>query len=69
MAGSRHRIDLRVFAVHHDGDRLEEALAAAWSQSQAKRLALDLATPERRAAAVAEDCAQLAASCRSGPPS
>jgi ATP-dependent exoDNAse (exonuclease V) alpha subunit len=58
VAGSRHRVDLRVFAVHHEGERLQKALAAAWSRSQAARLAVDLVSPERREAAVAEAGAQ-----------
>jgi conjugative relaxase-like TrwC/TraI family protein len=47
VAGSRHRVDLRLFAVDHNAERLEEALAAAWSRAQAQRLAIDLASPER----------------------
>jgi conjugative relaxase-like TrwC/TraI family protein len=40
VAGNRHRIDLRVFSVGDGG--CECALAAAWSRSQAKRIALEL---------------------------
>jgi ATP-dependent exoDNAse (exonuclease V) alpha subunit len=54
VAGSRHRIDLRVYAVHHDGDRLQEALVAAWRRAQATRLAVDLASLERREANITE---------------
>jgi hypothetical protein len=60
VAGSRHRIDLRVFAVHHEGERLQEVLAAAWSRSQAARLAVELASPARREAAVTEPGLPLA---------
>jgi ATP-dependent exoDNAse (exonuclease V) alpha subunit len=54
VAGSRHRLDLSVFAADYDDERLEEALAAAWSRSQATRLALDLASPAAARVAVAK---------------
>jgi ATP-dependent exoDNAse (exonuclease V) alpha subunit len=53
VAGSRHRIDVRVYAVHPERARLEEEFVAAWGRSQATRLALDLAGPERRSAEAA----------------
>ncbi len=37
-----------------DDERLEEALAATWSRSQATRLALEEASPEACAVAVAD---------------
>ena len=42
VAASRQRHDLQVFVVHHEAEDVEEALARAWSRSQAKSLALDL---------------------------
>ena len=42
VAASRQRHDLHVFVVHHDASEVEDALARAWSRSQAKSLALDL---------------------------
>jgi ATP-dependent exoDNAse (exonuclease V) alpha subunit len=53
VAGSRHRVDLRIFAAGHDGERVEESIAAAWSRPQATRLALDLASSERGTAVAA----------------
>ncbi len=41
VAGSRHRIDLRVYAVHHDRDQVQHALEKTWQRSQAKTLAID----------------------------
>jgi hypothetical protein len=55
VAGSRHRIDLRVYAVGRDEQRMVDTLGATWSQSQAKRLALDLADYEHGAAAFLGD--------------
>lgn len=60
VAGSRHRIDLRVYVAGPEPEALADALASAWSRSQAKRLALDLVPPERRAALVEEARAELA---------
>jgi conjugative relaxase-like TrwC/TraI family protein len=51
VAASRQRHDLQVFVVHHDLEAVEEALARAWSRSQAKGLALDLVDPSAHAAA------------------
>jgi conjugative relaxase-like TrwC/TraI family protein len=48
VAGSRQRHDLQVFVVHHEAENVEEALARAWSRSQAKSLALDLVDPADR---------------------
>ena len=45
VAGSRQRHDLQVFVTHHEAENVEEALARAWSRSQAKSLALDLVDP------------------------
>ena len=52
VAGSRQRHDLQVFVVHHESEKVEEALARAWSRSQAKSLALDLVEPVDRSAAI-----------------
>ena len=52
VAGSRQRHDLQVFVVHHEAENVEEALARAWSRSQAKSLALDLVDPAARASAM-----------------
>ncbi len=52
VAGSRQRHDLQVFVVHHEAEDVEEALARAWSRSQAKSLALDLVDPAPRNAAM-----------------
>jgi ATP-dependent exoDNAse (exonuclease V) alpha subunit len=54
VAGSRHRVDLRVYAVDREGARLESALAAAWGRSQAKRLALDFLGPNPQARSLTE---------------
>ncbi|WP_217913838.1 MobF family relaxase [Miltoncostaea marina] len=42
VAGSRHRLDLEVFAVHHEPERLAQALERTWSRTQAAGLAIDL---------------------------
>lgn len=59
VAGSRQRIDLEVYAVHHEPERLEEALKRAWSRTQAAGLALDLAEPAGRARALDDADAEL----------
>jgi conjugative relaxase-like TrwC/TraI family protein len=41
VAGSRHRIDLRVYAVHHDRDEVQHSLEKTWQHSHAKALAID----------------------------
>jgi conjugative relaxase-like TrwC/TraI family protein len=41
VAGTRQRIDLRVYAVHHDIDEARRELERSWLRSQAKTLALD----------------------------
>ncbi len=46
VAASRHRIDLRVYAITDEPARAAQALATTWERRQAKRLAT-----ERRAAA------------------
>ncbi len=40
-AGSRHRIDLHAYTVHHDRDEAREQLERTWLRSQAKTLAID----------------------------
>ena len=52
VAGSRQRLDLEVYAVHHEPDQMVDALARAWSRSDAKSLALDLVEPTERARAI-----------------
>jgi conjugative relaxase-like TrwC/TraI family protein len=52
VAASRQRHDLQVFVTHHESENVEEALARAWSRSRAKSLALDLADPADRIAAI-----------------
>ena len=41
VAGSRHRMDLRVYAVHHDQGQAQEELERTWLRIQAKTLAMD----------------------------
>ncbi len=41
VAASRQRVDLFLFAVHHEPERQEAALARSWGRSDAKQLALD----------------------------
>ena len=41
VAGSRHRLDLRVYAITDEPDQTAEALAATWERRQAKHLALE----------------------------
>ncbi len=52
VAGSRQRHDLQVFVVHHEAGSVGDALARAWSRSQAKSLALDLVGPADRGSAM-----------------
>ena len=59
VAGSRHRHDLHVFVTHHESEDVEEALARAWSRSQAKSLALDLVDRAVRDGAIAAVRADL----------
>jgi hypothetical protein len=59
VATTRQRLDLAVFVVHHEPERLEEALARAWGRSDAKHLALDLAVATDRDAAAADAYAEL----------
>jgi ATP-dependent exoDNAse (exonuclease V) alpha subunit len=54
VAGSRHREDLRVYLADHDPETAREALVAAWERAQEKRLALDVLSPDRTSAALAE---------------
>jgi conjugative relaxase-like TrwC/TraI family protein len=53
VASTRQRVDLTVFVVHHEPERLMAALAHTWERSDAKHLALDLADAADRAAALA----------------
>jgi conjugative relaxase-like TrwC/TraI family protein len=48
VAASRQRLDLSVAVVHYDLERVEESLSRAWSRSDAKHLALDIAEPAHR---------------------
>lgn len=41
VAGSRHRIDLRVYTVHTDPAKARHELERTWQRSQAKALAID----------------------------
>ncbi len=41
VAGSRHRIDLHIYAVHHDPAEAQGELQRMWERSQAKTLACD----------------------------
>ncbi|MGE3141342.1 MAG: MobF family relaxase [Thermoleophilia bacterium] len=52
VAASRHRHDLQVFAVHHDPEEIERALADAWARTRATGLALDLIEPPTRGRSV-----------------
>ncbi len=52
VAASRQRVELMLFAVHHDAEQLEAALARSWGRSDAKWLALDLAHADHREAAM-----------------
>ncbi|MFP5450913.1 MAG: MobF family relaxase, partial [Thermoleophilia bacterium] len=52
VAGSRQRYDLQVFVTHHEAEGVDDALARAWSRSQAKSLALDLVDPADRESAM-----------------
>jgi conjugative relaxase-like TrwC/TraI family protein len=56
VAASRHRVDLTLFAVHHEPEHLESALVRSWGRSDAKRLALDHVEGPSRSTAV--DAAQ-----------
>ena len=52
VAASRHRIDLRVYAIADEPGRAAQALAATWERRQAKHLATErLAATERAAPA------------------
>jgi hypothetical protein len=59
VASTRQRVDLCVFAVHDDPERLADALARAWSRSGAKHLALDLAAADARAGAIRDARGEL----------
>jgi conjugative relaxase-like TrwC/TraI family protein len=59
VASTRQRVDLCVFAVHHDPERLVDALARDWSRSDAKHLALDLAATDPRVSAIRDARGEL----------
>ena len=52
VAASRQRVDLTLFAVHHEPEQMESALARSWGRSDAKRLALDHVEGPSRSTAV-----------------
>ncbi|WP_217922709.1 MobF family relaxase [Miltoncostaea oceani] len=52
VASSRQRVDLTLFAVHHEPEQMESALARSWARSDAKRLALDHVEGPSRSTAV-----------------
>jgi conjugative relaxase-like TrwC/TraI family protein len=52
VAASRQRVELTLFAVDHEPERLEGAFTRSWGRSDAKRLALDLADTDHRATAI-----------------
>lgn len=52
VAGTRHRIDLRVYAVHPDRGEARSELLKTWQRSQAKTLAMDRMTDQNRDAAL-----------------
>ena len=45
VAGSRHRIDLEVYAIHHDREEARDELERTWLRSQSKTLAIDRIGP------------------------
>ncbi len=59
VAASRQRVDLTLFAVHDELDRLEAALARSWGRSDAKRLGLDLADADHRESALTAGRSEL----------
>jgi conjugative relaxase-like TrwC/TraI family protein len=48
VAGTRHRIDLRVYTVSQDAAEARSELQRTWQRSQAKALALDRMTAQER---------------------
>ena len=52
VASTRQRLDLALFVVHDESERLVAALARSWERSDAKCLALDLADAGERTAAL-----------------
>ncbi len=52
VAASRQRVDLSLFAVHHEPERLEATLIRSWERSDAKHLALDIVDTGDRLAVV-----------------
>jgi conjugative relaxase-like TrwC/TraI family protein len=53
VAGTRHRIDLRVYAVHHDISDARSELQKTWERSQAKALSIDRMADDQRDRALA----------------
>jgi conjugative relaxase-like TrwC/TraI family protein len=60
VAGSRHRIDLRVYAVHHDREEVQRELERTWLKSQAKTLAFDRMHPDDRELALGRAARRIA---------
>lgn len=48
VAGTRHRVDLRVYTVHFDFTQAQRELEKTWQRSQAKALAIDRMPGELR---------------------
>ena len=59
VASTRQRVDLLLFALHHEPDRLAAALARSWQRSDAKDMAIDLADATSRSTAVFAAHAEL----------
>ena len=59
VASTRQRVDLLLFALHHEPDRLAAALARSWQRSDAKNMAIDLADATSRSTAVFAAHAEL----------
>jgi conjugative relaxase-like TrwC/TraI family protein len=72
VAGSRHRIDLRVYTVHHDLGEARRELERSWLRTQAKTLAIDRlsdADRERALGRAARQLPELLAQPEPAPPS
>jgi len=68
VAGSRHRIGLRVYLTHHEPAEAEAALARSWARVQAKRTALERLPRDEQAARLQSAEADLAVGAKSlGP--
>ena len=59
VASTRHRVDLALFVVHHESERLVAALARAWERSDAKHFALDLVDAGKRSSALSAARSEL----------